>query len=104
MRSGARCCECGDFVNLFDCNIVNASATYYYITLIFNATFIHSFGRLITRDLIPNGRNIAVTEQNKGEYVKVRFFFRGERACLQNSPSPNCNVAVDSIAVSNAKT
>ena len=63
------------FVILFDCNIVNASATYYYVTLIFNATFIHSFGRLITRDLIPNGRNVAVTEQNKGEYVKVRFFF-----------------------------
>jgi len=30
-----------------------------------------SFGRMTVRDLIPKGRTIAVTEQNKGEYVKA---------------------------------
>ena len=31
----------------------------------------HSFGRSQTIDLIPNGRNIPVTEDNKEEYVKL---------------------------------
>jgi E3 ubiquitin-protein ligase HUWE1 len=31
----------------------------------------HSFGRSQTIDLIPNGRNIPVTEENKEDYVKL---------------------------------
>jgi len=31
----------------------------------------HSFGRSQTIDLVPNGRNIPVTEENKEEYVKL---------------------------------
>jgi hypothetical protein len=30
-----------------------------------------NFGEIVTRDLIPNGRNIAVTESNKHEYVSL---------------------------------
>ena len=34
------------------------------------STEVHVFGRTQTIDLIPNGRNIHVTEENKERYVK----------------------------------
>eukprot|EP01038_Epipyxis_sp_PR26KG_P005357 gene5357-7431_t len=32
---------------------------------------IHKFGKLEVVDLIPNGRNLLVTDENKGEYIKL---------------------------------
>lgn len=35
------------------------------------STEINEFGVTDTRDLIPNGRNVTVTEENKMEYVRL---------------------------------
>lgn len=35
------------------------------------STEINEFGVTETRDLIPNGRNVTVTEENKMEYVRL---------------------------------
>jgi E3 ubiquitin-protein ligase HUWE1 len=31
----------------------------------------HQFGQMVKKDLIPNGRNIEVTEKNKFEFIKA---------------------------------
>lgn len=53
------------FKNL--CWILENDITLFDLTFSYEAD---DFGYVVTKDLIPNGHDIVVTEQNKKEYVK----------------------------------
>lgn len=57
------------------CQMLECSLEDLGLDLTFSAE-VDEFGRLEVHDLVPNGRNIQVTDENKMEYIKLMTHFR----------------------------